>query len=234
MIINLQQTPYDDVCSLRLFCKADEAMAMLEEELGLQDAVAQLENGQHQLQQQHAHCLVEDQEDVFRIPFDSNGSPIGTNAPLDDWSILDLRAGESVKLTAGPYSGDVGVVTGKNAAGHYSIRISDSIHPTFNTKRRPFTLWMGSWWIGELCNGHSHGCPEGGLCPCVSVGAASLPAATTAESIRKYLRMSRIGVPLQAIRCSMAADGLSLRTASEYIRCGDMEARERQRVMVIN
>jgi hypothetical protein len=232
VLINLQQTPYDASCSLRLFCKADEAMAMLAEELGLDETAAQIEQQQQQLLP--PECVIE--EDVFRIPFDHDGVPLRAAAPLEKWSVLDLRIGKSVRLTGGPYSGDVGVITGKNACGHYSMRLSDSINPTFNVKRRPFTLWLGGWWLRELCGGHAHGCSPGDdLCPCVSI--ASPDASTEKEGlaklhneskngIEKYLRLSRIGLPLQAIRCAMAADGVPKRVADEYIMCGDMESRD--------
>jgi hypothetical protein len=168
---------------------------------------------------------------MFRIPFDSNGSPIAITTPLDAWSILDLRVGRVVRLTGGPYAGDVAVVTGKNAAGHYSLRLSESINPTLKAKRRPFTLWLGAWWLNELCAGHCQA-----LCPCVSIATEAASAedeeeegAKAAVGIAKYLRMSRIGMPMQAILSAMATDGLPKRTRDEYVQCGDMEGREMAR-----
>ena len=92
-----------------------------------------------------------------------------------------------------------------------------------------------------MCAGHSRA-----LCPCVSIasGAASAEegeeeeeedekeeggAKKAAGAIEKYLRMSRIGIPMQAILRAMAADGLPKRTMEEYVRCGDMEGRETAR-----
>ena len=106
------------------------------------------------------------EEDVLRVPFDGEtGEPIPDDP--DRWTTWDLRIGSRVKVTGGTYTGDVGTVMQKRADGAYRIRFEDSIHPTFNVKRRPFSLWLGSWWLQEASRGY--GITPGGPIPVVNV-----------------------------------------------------------------
>merc|ERR1719359_2069047 len=103
-------------------------------------------------------CL---EDDVFLVPFDVDGRP---SAVGHFW---DLRVGKRVRLTGGPYAGDVGRVVEKSAAGDYRLRFEDSVHPQFGVKRRPFSLWLGRWWVAEATRGF--GIVPGGRVPLVSV-----------------------------------------------------------------
>merc|ERR1719498_1356478 len=103
-------------------------------------------------------------DDVFLVPFDAKGDPAPRNTPPMVW---DLRVGQRVRLTGGPYAGDEVTVREKSADGHYRIRFEDSINPTFGVKRRPFSLWLGSWWIEEAT--HGFGITPGGRIPLVNV-----------------------------------------------------------------
>merc|ERR1712070_1093191 len=80
--------------------------------------------------------------------------------------VWDLRVGQRLRLTGGPYEGDVGTVMEK-AHGHYRIRFADSLNTTFNVKRRPFSLWLGSWWLQQAT--HGLGLTPGGKIPLVSL-----------------------------------------------------------------
>jgi hypothetical protein len=100
--------------------------------------------------------------DVFCVPFDKDGKPSELN------TVWDLRVGKKVRLTGGPYEGDIGVITEKSVDGHYKIKFSDSIHPVFSIKRRPFFLWLGSWWIESAVKGLGI-CPISNLIPLVTV-----------------------------------------------------------------
>merc|ERR1711977_318604 len=77
------------------------------------------------------------------------------------------REGKRVRLTGGPYEGDVGTIVGKNHNGDYRIRFVDSINPVFNAKRRPFSLWLGNWWLEQATRGF--GIVPGGKIPFVNV-----------------------------------------------------------------
>ena len=74
--------------------------------------------------------------------------PLPPRTPCTDGeqNQLDLRIGRRMRVTGGTYAGDVGTVV-ERRDGHYRIKLEDSIHPIFNVKRRPFSLWLGSWWL---------------------------------------------------------------------------------------
>lgn len=161
VIINLQQTPYDDGCALRIFAKADEVLQMLATELQLtpkpldHEYMPQLADG--------AYIA----EDVMRVPFDAHGMPCNDPKRMVVW---DLRVGQRLRLTGGPYEGDVGTVMEKNAEGHYRIRFCESMNKTFNVALRPFSLWLGSWWLQQAT--HGRGLTPGGRIPFVNVQLA--------------------------------------------------------------
>lgn len=160
--INLQQTPYDEGCSLRLFARIDDVLERLAVELQIGDQLQPMDAVFEPSIAEEALVA----EDIVRIPFDGE-----TGEPIPDeperWTTWDLRVGRRVKLTGGPYAGDVGTVMEKRADGSYRIRFEDSIHPTFNVKRRPFSLWLGPWWLQEAS--HGFGITPGGRCPLVNV-----------------------------------------------------------------
>ena len=158
VIINLQQTPYDGQSSLRIFGRVDDVMLLLSSELGIASTVRP---AGHVYQPDVAAGSMID-EDVFQIPFDSEGNP--SSSLRVTW---DLRAGQCVRLTDGPYAGDVGVIMGKNADGHYRIRFEDTWNRTLKMRMRPFSLWLGSWWVAEAT--HGFGIVPGGRIPFTNV-----------------------------------------------------------------
>ena len=128
---------------------------------------------------------------------------------------------EALSRPLSRYAGDVGRVVEKSAAGDYRLRFEDSVHPQFGVKRRPFSLWLGRWWVAEATRGF--GIVPGGRVPLVSVPddaaapppplpAAAAPAAARAPEddarVAKYARMLRAGVPKAAVARAMRADGL--------------------------
>mmetsp|Transcript_22138 Transcript_22138/g.56557 ORF Transcript_22138/g.56557 Transcript_22138/m.56557 type:complete len:258 (+) Transcript_22138:707-1480(+) len=162
VIVNLQQTSYDAGCALRIFAHIDDVMERLAIELDLEHLVHPMD---HVFIPQLADgALIA--EDVLRIPFDGL---TGEHAPDDPkrWTIWDLRVGRKVRLTGGMYKGDIGTVMEKRPDGAYRIRFVDSFHPTFKVKRRPFSLWLGCWWLQEAT--HGHGITPGGKIPFVNV-----------------------------------------------------------------
>lgn len=160
VIVNLQQTPYDELSTLRIFATIDAVMELLAEEL---DIVAQVRAMDHIYTPSLADgSLIE--EDVFLVPFDDEGRYSDT--ARNRW---DLRVGQRLRLTGGPYGGDVGTIVEKSLEGHYRIRVEDSINPILKMKRRPFSLWLGSWWVEQATKGYGI-CPGGGI-PCVNTSA---------------------------------------------------------------
>jgi hypothetical protein len=125
-----------------------------------------------------------------------------------------LRIGKKVKLTGGPYVGDIGTCIKKSEDGHYCFKFENSVNETFGIKRRPFTLWMGSWWL-EMAT-HGKGIVPGGKIPIVPVseddvlnGEEQPSEKDTKLDLEKYMKMKKCGLPEAAIRQKMYCDGVS-------------------------
>jgi len=136
-------------------------MELLAKELGIEKEVSSMDARYEPDLEDGA--FVED--DVFLVPFDADGNP------CEEKMTWDLREGKCVKLTGGPYEGDVGTIMAKNQNGDYRIRFVDSINPMFNAKRRPFSLWLGNWWLEQATKGL--GIVPGGKIPFVNVPDAT-------------------------------------------------------------
>ena len=162
VLVNLQRTTYDQGCSLRIFAKIDDVLERLASELNIAERVRPMESV-------YAPRLAEGMqvgEDVVKVPFDKETGEPRPGQP-ERWATWDLRVGRRVRLTGGPYANDVGRVMERASDGSYRIRFEDSIHPTFRVKRRPFSLWLGSWWLEEAT--HGFGIVPGGRVPFVNV-----------------------------------------------------------------
>jgi hypothetical protein len=87
---------------------------------------------------------------------------------------------------------------------------------TFGIKRRPFTLWLGSWWVDMPVGGLGmpthfvNGEPSGFLIPCVNVEPVPLQRAPQQRgSVDKHSSMPRVGLPDDSVRQKMLCDGFS-------------------------
>jgi hypothetical protein len=203
VIINLQQTSFDAHSTLRIFAKLDDVMALLAIELGLEPLnnvyTPHLPDG----------ALVG--PDQFRIPFDDQGHPSDTT------TVWDLRIGSWVRLTGGPYAGDVGQVMDKHPTdGHYCLRFEHSVNPTFGVLRRPFNLWLGSWWIEQATYGRGITGPDS-VIPIVNCAPPTVDAALKPVcDLAKYRRMLQVGLNETAVRQKMACDGIDLAAMDDF------------------
>jgi len=144
VIVNLQCTQFDHLSALRIFAPIDLVMKMLLDELKKHTAISELNKAQ-QLKDENAETKQKD--DVFYMPYD-----LQTGKRTSERIILDLREGAKVKLTCGPYAGDIGEVTGKNRDGHYRIRFRHRLKPN-KPLRMPFERLLGNWWVKTLRKG---------------------------------------------------------------------------------
>lgn len=144
VIVNLQCTQFDHLAALRIFAPIDLVMKMLLGELKMHNAIFELNKTQ---QLKDANAETKEKNDVFSIPYD-----LQTGKFTNDRTILDLREGAKVKLTCGPYAGDIGEVTGKNRDGHYRIRFRHRLKPN-RPLRMPFERLLGNWWVETLRKG---------------------------------------------------------------------------------
>jgi NAD-dependent SIR2 family protein deacetylase len=230
VLVNLQKTPYDESCSLRIYSKIDRVMELLALELGIADRVRPM--GTPFVPTIAPGGKGEGApEDVFLVPFDAEGNPLETQRRTE-W---DLRLGSRLRLTGGPYEGDEGCLVEKSPQGHYRLRFTQSVHPVLGVLRRPFSLWMGSWWVQQAT--HGHGIVPRGKLPCVNVplqqdedeeeceggtiaagAAAALGGGGGGEDLSKYRQLLSRGVPEGAVRQRMAVDGVRENFAEDFWR----------------
>merc|ERR1712137_1099896 len=110
VIVSLQQTQYDDICTLRIYGKLDVVMSLLAKEIGVAIDTAMFEP--------KIPKEVQIRPDVFLVPYDKQGNFSTTEKT--EW---DLSNRAKIKVTAGPGTGYEGIITGKNADGHFICRL---------------------------------------------------------------------------------------------------------------
>merc|ERR1719433_1659746 len=113
IIVGLQQTAYDDVCSLRIFARIDEVMALVAHELGM--TIPPLQPYQPDIPQE---AIVAN--DKFRIPYNSEGQLTDNE---EEWIVWDLATDSKHKVVSGPGKGFAGKIVGrmKGNGVHYSF-----------------------------------------------------------------------------------------------------------------
>jgi NAD-dependent SIR2 family protein deacetylase len=146
VIINRQQTQFDDLACLRIFADLDEVMVMLLRSLSLHrcadDCIAAMQTPRNfyvPYAATAAATAAGGAGDVFPVPY----LPDGSRHPSRATRMLDLREGSKVRITGGPYAGDCGEVLGKNREGHYRVQFRHLVGIT----RRPFESVLGCWWV---------------------------------------------------------------------------------------
>jgi hypothetical protein len=190
--------------SLRIYGTLDDVMRLLADELQVSASILPMDAA-------YAPCIppaCQIEPDVFRIPFDACGQP-SKNGETTVW---DLRIGRYVKLTGGPYAGDLGQIIAKNEEGHYCLLFENSVNTTFHVRRRAFQLWLGAWWVDMACQGCGI-TGAGSMVPVVPATAADFAAQAAAQpelgqDMTKYHTMVKIGLPPAAIRQKMECDGV--------------------------
>ena len=140
VIVSLQKTPKDSVCSLRIFSTIDKVMELLAEEMRLSTTP---------LVQKGEVREGEEEEDVFWVPYNEKGDRVEGGEKIK----LDLREDQVVKITRGQFEGDRGVVMGKHDEGHYRIQFRHNIGRGGKRFMAPMLRTMGWWWVEEARRG---------------------------------------------------------------------------------
>lgn len=155
VLINLQQTQYDALSSLRIYAKIDDVMAALARELGLHRAVRDLKKKGMYRMPLRLNSQPGLPAGVYRVPYCPRTGRRTTDGSTCD---LDLREGAKVKLTGGMYEGDTGVMLGKNSAGHFRVQLRHLVKRKSKGKpaatgKTAVCRMMGAWWPETLVDG---------------------------------------------------------------------------------
>lgn len=135
VIVALQETRLDDICTLRIYAPLNQVLSMLAEELNL-----------HAIETPLRHDGEE--SDVYTLPYD----PITGAYDETKRCTLSLTKGSLIRVPRGNFEGCDGVMTGRNAQGHYTMQIFSSIEDMPDVVITNDHL-MGSWWLEEAKKG---------------------------------------------------------------------------------
>jgi len=144
VIISLQQTQYDDIAGLRIFAKIDDVFALLMKELEISTTDTTIPQKNYSIPETLPGKI---KNDMYYIPYDNHGRLLSAEQRKVQKSILDLRVGKKVRITKGPFVGDIGEIIGKNIQGQYDI--------CFQHKKGKMTRKLGSWWVETAIRGEA-------------------------------------------------------------------------------
>ena len=141
VIVNLQETQYDRLCSLRIFAKIDDVMHLLAQELEIDKKrytkvpmyLPQVEKKSWETQ-------------TFQVPYDENGHK------CEALRKLLLEEGSKVRVTAGKFKGCEGEVVGRNLQEQYRLAITVPMKHNSNFKAK-VPLLFGNWWVEGAVKG---------------------------------------------------------------------------------
>jgi len=147
VIVTLQETQLDPICTLKIYAPLDDVMLMVARELELPELSAQLKQ-----QPQQQQPLNQQQPDVFtNLPYDQQ---TGHRSHSKTCS-LNLTLGSRIKILTGSYAGCKGTVGKKNEQGHYNLQIFSPIEVDGATAMITNDHLLGSWWLLEAQRGVS-------------------------------------------------------------------------------
>jgi NAD-dependent SIR2 family protein deacetylase len=135
VLINLQRTPLDDMCAVRVWAKIDDAFKILMQELGINEDVIKVmpKNGKE---------LPKKYGDVFKIPYNENGI-VCDNKTMT----LDLRVGQKVRIChkGAMNENALGTIVKKND-GNWTVALEEK-------KGKQTWRVLGKWMIEAALRG---------------------------------------------------------------------------------
>jgi hypothetical protein len=140
VIINLQQTPLDSKCAVRIWAKLDDAFKILLQKLNitLVPKVTTIPEG-----------------DVYKVPYNAEGKKVSDN--IDSYSYkykdlhslmtLDLRPNSNIQIIAeGAMNyGCKGTISDEKKDGHYTVKVAEKLFPVYRM--------FGSWFVDAALRG---------------------------------------------------------------------------------
>jgi len=134
IIVNLQETQLDNICTLRIFAPLDEVLGLLATKLGLPEYKGVLEAPVN--------------NNTFVLPYDQRSGKYSKTKTCT----LDLNEGANIKVLLGNYAGCRGVVGKKNPQGHYNVQVFSPVEGMPGVEITNDHL-LGSWWLEEAKKG---------------------------------------------------------------------------------
>jgi len=140
VIVGLQRTQYDSICSLRIFAKIDMVMALLADEMKI--AIPPLVD--------YTPDIPEGAEIAphrYRVPYDKYGQL------SDEYTIWDLRPNQKIRICTGPGEGFEGVMNTKTRRDFYLVTCPMMREGASNHGKGLVKYALGTWWIETATKG---------------------------------------------------------------------------------
>lgn len=151
IIVGLQQTVYDESCSLRIYAKIDEIMALVAHELGLiiPPCGPYEPNVPKEAKVDH---------DIFKIPYNVDGK---LEKNPEKWICWNLNAGQKMVVVSGPGEGFKGKMNGRaqGNSSHYSFCTKNIREGAISHGKSFCNYCIGSWWVETAVQGKWHQIP---------------------------------------------------------------------------
>lgn len=146
VIISIQRTPYDEQCSLRIYSKIDEVVALLAKEMQLTDIMPAKTGYKLKIPKDKRIG-----KERFLVPYDSDGNLTDDPSQMIIW---DLRKGQKVRPTMGKgaEAGFEGTITARYGE-HFvcSLPCQYQKKDRFGKSMKGYTL--GAWWVDTAVKG---------------------------------------------------------------------------------
>jgi len=153
IIVGLQQTVYDEGCSLRIYAKIDEVMALVANELNMTIPVW---NGYQPSIPQN--CIVA--PDIYRIPYNSEGK---LTKNQNEWICWNLNPDQKMKVVSGPGEGFIGTLIGRSTLedceNHYHFITKNIREGCRSHGKGEEHFYIGGWWVETAVKGKWHQIP---------------------------------------------------------------------------
>lgn len=148
VIIGLQRTRLDSVCSLRLYAKIDEVMLLLAMEMGLPVPLKR-----YKMTIPNDARVGEATAHTFMVPYDSRGRPTTRGGRRMKWT---LKKGSRIRITAGPGKGFEGTVyrVSPDGVASYTVMLPCQREGSRDHGKGMVLYAMGPWMVEAACKGH--------------------------------------------------------------------------------
>jgi len=142
VIIGLQRTVQDEFCSLRIFAKIDDVVALLAREMGFKIP-------EHETYKPVVPAKAIVAPNQYRVPYDKHGK---LTTKKEDQIIWDLTQNSKVKCLNGPGKGYKGKVLScfEPYCFHYKVQFPFMRENSPEQGKKPKRYTLGGWWV-ECC-----------------------------------------------------------------------------------
>ena len=144
VMVGLQRTQHDAKSTLRIYATLDNFAATLADELGMM--LPQVKRVAVRMTDEEVNAA----GFIFQLPYDAQTGMRRSRQGQENTNgmTLDLRQGAHVRLTSGPYAGDVGEIVGCNFEGHFKIRFWHHCRKgNKKSLKAPMVRVLGRWWL---------------------------------------------------------------------------------------